>query len=75
MTNEPGQSTLALIGVALTALFREPLAVGMAVVAVVFIVRALILNRAWERLLSVVLAIVSGGVSWMMASHWRWPGS
>jgi diaminopimelate epimerase len=59
---------------AMMALVKEPMAVVMAVVAVVLVIAA---TRPrilfYERLLRLTLAIVSGLTAWIMASGWRWP--
>jgi hypothetical protein len=59
---------------AMMALVNKPMAVVMAVVAVVLVIAATLPRILfYERLLRLALAIVSGVTAWMMASGWRWP--
>jgi uncharacterized membrane protein (UPF0136 family) len=56
------------------ALLREPLAIVMALVAVGCILAAFGYRvRAHRRVWLVVLAVITGITSWMMASNWQWP--
>lgn len=56
------------------ALLREPIAIVMALVALGCLVGALGDGvRAHRRVWLVVLAVITGITSWMMASNWQWP--
>jgi hypothetical protein len=63
------------IAEALRALFAEPMALVMALVALVCAVAAVTPSRRHvrDRLLTVALALISGTSAWMMATRWRWP--
>lgn len=59
----------------LRALFAEPVALVMALVAGACAITALSFRRirVRERLSSAVLAFISGMAAWMMATRWEWP--
>jgi cell division protein FtsW (lipid II flippase) len=56
------------------ALFGEPMALVMAIVALACAVMALS-PGTWfgRRLATAALAMVSGMTAWMMVTRWRWP--
>lgn len=56
------------------ALIREPLAIVLALVALGCTLGALGFGvRAHRRVWLMVLALITGITSWMMASNWQWP--
>ena len=62
------------INSAFTALTAEPVALVMAVAAASLTIATVFANiRTRERVLTIVLAVMSGVSAWLMASHWRWP--
>ena len=57
-----------------TALIAEPVAAVMAVTAASLTIATVLASiRTRERVLTIVLAVMSGVTAWLMASHWRWP--
>jgi hypothetical protein len=69
------ERVLEQINVAMAALVAQPMAVVMAVVSAALVICAMVVTRGvGRRLLALGLAVLSAIVSWMMASHWRWPG-
>ena len=59
---------------AFTALMAEPVALVMAVTAASLTIATVFATiRTRERVLTIVLAVMSGVSAWLMASHWRWP--
>ena len=62
------------IGAAWRALLAEPMALVMALVALGCAIVAISFGiRIRDRLLSALLAFISGVTAWMMASRWQWP--
>jgi hypothetical protein len=57
------------------ALFAEPMALVMALVAVGCAIATLSFGpfRVRDRLFSAALALISGVTAWMMATRWQWP--
>jgi hypothetical protein len=62
------------VGLAFKSLAAEPVAILMALVAVGCMLFAVAFGvRFRDRLLLVVLGLMSGTAAWVMASSWRWP--
>ncbi|HEX3175550.1 MAG TPA: hypothetical protein VHZ49_02660 [Methylomirabilota bacterium] len=57
------------------ALLAEPLSIVMAVVGLLCAVGGGLGSRRprRDRLVLLLVALMSGVAAWMMASHWRWP--
>ena len=64
---------MATFSMAVKALFSEPMAVVMAAVSLVCVLGALGSRRVRQRLFLVLMALLTGVTSWMIASNWRWP--
>ena len=55
------------------ALIKQPMAIVMVLLAVVFTIAACHHgNRVGRRLLAMALTLISGVTAWMMASEFRW---
>ena len=62
------------IGQAWNALVAQPISIVMVLIALWCAGVAISFGvRRWVRVLTLLLAVISGAAAWIMASRWRWP--